>query len=79
MDAKNGARKSLSGADDQRTESPPSLIDVIAKLVFVMDQQNSLLMELVNQNAVLIESLMGSEEPDDEGALDIAGNRILVT
>lgn len=79
MDVKNGARKSLSGADDHGTESPPSLIDAIARLVFVMDQQNSLLMELINQNAVLIGNLVDSEEPDNESAFDMAGNPIRVT
>lgn len=78
MDAKNGATRSLSGADDHGTESPPSLIDVIAKLVFVMDQQNSLLMELVNQNAVLIAALVEDEEVG-EPAFDMAGNPIRVT
>lgn len=79
MDAKNGEKRSLDGVDDQAPESPLSLIEVLVRLAIAMDQQNSLLMELINQNAVLIGNLADSEEPGDEGAFDMAGNRIQVT
>lgn len=78
MDAKNGEKRSLNGVDSHGPESPPSLIEVLARLATAMDQQNSLLMELTNQNAVLIGNMVDNEDPEDP-AFDMAGNRIQVT
>lgn len=78
MDAKNGEKRSLDGVDDQAPESPLSLIEVLVRLAIAMDQQNSLLMELINQNAVLIGNLADDEQPENQ-AFDMAGNRIEVT
>lgn len=78
MDAKNGEKRSSDGVDDQAPESPLSLIEVLVRLAIAMDQQNSLLMELINQNTVLIGNLADDEQPENQ-AFDMAGNRIQVT
>lgn len=77
MDVRNGEKRLSDWPESPPLESPPSLIEVLARLANSMDQQNSLLMELINQNAVLIGNMVDNEDPEDP-AFDMAGNRIQV-
>jgi hypothetical protein len=80
VDAKNGETRLSDGPESPPPELPAPLVDVLNHLACAMDQQNSLLMQLVDQNEVLIRNLVDEEEQDDaEPATDMAGNPITVT
>jgi hypothetical protein len=80
VDAKNGETRLSDGPESRPQELQLPLADVLHHLASAMDQQNSLLMQLLDQNEVLIRNLVDEEEQDErEPATDMAGNPITVS
>jgi hypothetical protein len=80
VDASNDEKRLPDWLESPPPELPLPLAEALARLASAMDQQNSLLMRLLDQNEVLIGNLLDEGEQDEaEPAFDMAGNRITVS
>jgi hypothetical protein len=75
-DASSEEKRSPDGQANQQTALQPSLAEHLNDLIAAMQQQNMLLMQLIEQNGLLIQSLFGEPDDDDEPRRDLEGKQV---
>jgi hypothetical protein len=78
VDANSDEKPLSNGVGRLPSEPQYSLVDALNRIADALERQTLLLADLLNQNSVILESLLDEGDEEDEQSEDMEGNPITV-